>query len=23
MTIFATFAAWFDFNIFGCMHNVK
>jgi len=23
MTVFVAYLAWFDFNIFGCMHNLK
>ena len=23
LKFFTVFVAWFDFNIFGCMHNLK
>jgi len=23
MTVFVAFVAWFNFSIFGCMHNLK
>ena len=23
MTVSVAFVGWFDFNIFGCMHNLK